>query len=142
MGIDTLLLTAALFAPAEARAPDMRIVVVVSEKNELKDITPETLSAVFSGQTSSAAAQNLMPLDLSESDIRDQFYQQLLGKNRNQMRAYWSRMVFTSRGRPPQEMNAEQIAALLKSNPRAIAYLPRYQVTSGMRIVWQVPAQP
>jgi hypothetical protein len=32
MGIDTLLLTAALFAPAEARAPDMRIVVVVSEK--------------------------------------------------------------------------------------------------------------
>ena len=43
----------------------------------------------------------------------------------SQIRAYWSRLVFTGRAQPPREAaDADEVRRLLQSTPGAIAYLP------------------
>ena len=64
-------------------------------------------------------------LDLPSGPVRDQFYRLLTGKNPSQIRAYWSRMVFTGRALPPTESaDVNDARRILLENPNAIAYLP------------------
>jgi hypothetical protein len=79
----------------------------LGHRNRLNDGTPVTLIDLPSGQT------------------RNQLYQQLTGKNPIQVRANWSRLVFSGRVRPPREAGSESEALeWLASTPNAIGYLP------------------
>lgn len=74
--------------------------------------------------------------DLPPGPTRDSFYLRLTGKNPVQARAYWSRIVFTGRARPPREVSSpEQLRTILASDPHALGYLPVQSVTSDMRVL-------
>jgi hypothetical protein len=112
------------------------IAVVVNEKSEITSLSREELAALYLGNLSSKVGmRELKPVDMEESEIRDKFYQNLLGRSRNQMHAYWSRLVFTNRARPPKEYREEIIVDTLLTNTSAIAYLPQSQVKPGMRVL-------
>ncbi|AZP11279.1 hypothetical protein [Undibacterium parvum] len=112
------------------------IAVVVNEKSEITSLSREELAAVYLGNLSSkVGTRELKPVDMEESETRDKFYQNLLGRSRNQMHAYWSRLVFTNRARPPKEYREEIIVDTLLANTSAIAYLPQSQVKPGMRVL-------
>ena len=64
-------------------------------------------------------------VDLPAGPARDQFYLQLTRKNPSQIRAYWSRLVFTGRAQPPREAaDVDDVRRILQATPGAIAYLP------------------
>jgi len=61
------------------------------------------------------------------SAARDEFYLKLAGKSPAQMKAHWSKIIFTGRGQPPRQAgsNAEAKKAIA-DNPNAI----------GLRLDW------
>lgn len=133
--IALLLLQLALHCNGLASA-QTAIAVVVSEKSELTSLSREDLAALYLGNLGAkTGTRELKPIDLEDSETRDKFYQTLLGRSRNQMHAYWSRLVFTNRARPPKEYKEEEISSTLISNNSAIAYLPQSQVKPGMRVL-------
>ncbi len=74
--------------------------------------------------------------DLPPGPTRDSFYFRLTGKNPIQTRAYWSRIVFTGRARPPREVSGpEQLRTTLAADPHAMGYLPAQSVTADMRVL-------
>lgn len=85
------------------------------------------------------ATHGLRALDLTDGEARDSFYTYLLGRSRNQMRAYWSRMVFTGKGKPPRALDAEAIIEALQNDPNLIGYLPSGQLPSSLRPVLNLP---
>jgi hypothetical protein len=63
-----------------------------------------SLQDIFLGKTARFPdGSQAVPVDQSEGTIvRDEFYNKLVGKSAAQMKAYWSKIIFTGRGQPPR----------------------------------------
>lgn len=130
---------ASLLTCLAAQAND-ELVVVVSQASPVQQLSRAAVSALYLGNLGTHEADHdLKPLDLQDGDVRDDFYNQLLGRSRNQMRAYWSRMVFTGKGKPPRAYAANEVRQALQANPALIAYLPRSQLDATLRPLLTLP---
>eukprot|EP01030_Chromulinospumella_sphaerica_P019888 gene19888-19790_t len=92
----SLLLSALAMAALPASA---EIVVIVSQKNPATRMFSEQASQFFLGKS------NLFtPVDQPESShIRAEFYQKIADKDPAQVKALWSKLVFTGKATPPKE---------------------------------------
>ena len=114
------------------------VVAVVSAKSAVTTLTDTQLADIFLGRVSrfpnGAAA---VPIDQAEdAPARDAFYLKLLGRSSPQMKAYWSKIIFTGRGQPPQEVrDAAELKRRLTANPAAIGYIDERLVDDTVRIV-------
>lgn len=77
------------------------------------------------------------PLDLSEgSPVRDQFYKKLTNRDQAQVKAVWSRIVFTGKGQPPAQMaDAAAVKKAVAANPKAVGYLEPSAVDASVKVV-------
>lgn len=108
-------------------APDgPRLALVAARTTGLEALTRESAEQFYLGRRTALPDGRAVTLvDLPAGPTRDQFYLRLARKNPSQIRAYWSRLVFTGRAQPPIEAaNAEEVRRLLRSIQGAIAYLP------------------
>ena len=119
---------------------DDELVVVINRASPVQQLSREAISALYLGNMSAnEASLGLKPLDLEDGHVRDNFYRLLLGRSRNQMRAYWSRMVFTGKGKPPRTYTANEVREALQANPELISYLPRSQLDATLRPLLRLP---
>lgn len=122
-----------------ARAQQAIAVVAVGNASAVQTISREDITAIYLGNLSrQPGQQTLVPLDLEDGEIRDAFYQQVLGRSRAQMRAYWSRMVFTGKGQPPRAVSPDGMLNELRQNGVTIGYLPANRVETGVRVLLTV----
>ncbi|MGS0754357.1 phosphate ABC transporter substrate-binding protein, partial [Roseateles sp. GG27B] len=77
------------------------------------------------------------PLDQAEgSGTRDEFYVKFTGKSAAQMKAHWSKIIFTGRGQPPKELPlSADVKKQLAANPHAIGYIEKTVVDATVRVV-------
>jgi hypothetical protein len=78
-----------------------------------------------------------VPIDQAEnSTARDEFYLRV-GKSAAQIKAYWSKIIFTGRGQPPPTApNDIEIRKRIVGNPAAIGYIDRSLVDSTVKVVF------
>lgn len=128
---------ACLFAPCALA----QIVIVSGAKSPLAELTLTQAEQFYLGRAHSLPDGVAVTLaDLPPGPLRDQFYQRLTGKNPSQIRAHWSRMVFTGRALPPQEAaDIEQLRAWLNAKPNMIGYLPSAEADSRVRVLLRLP---
>src|SRR5882724_9637177 len=89
-----LAFTAAL---QQARAD---VVVIVSAQSAAT-ITAKEISLVYLG-----ARNTLTPLDIASPSLaRREFYAKVIGKDEAQVKARWSKLVFTGKGSAPKELS-------------------------------------
>jgi hypothetical protein len=139
--VTALRLLIALIAIALTGTAAAEIVVVTRAHGAIESLTREEAEQLYLGRLS--ALRDGTPvklLDLPSGPIRDAFYAALIGKNAAQTRAYWSRMVFTGRARPPREvLDVEQMREQLRSDPGFIGYLPSAEVDADLRVLVRLP---
>jgi hypothetical protein len=117
---------------------DIVVVVIVSVQNPMTEISRLHLADLFMGRTSRFPnGAPAVPVDLQAGTAaRASFCENYLGRSEAQMKAHWSKIIFTGRGRPPAELsNGEAMRALVAGDPRAIGYIDRRLVDSSVRIV-------
>lgn len=115
------------------------VVVVVSARSTLEGITPEHCAAAFLGKIRTLPdGTPAYPVDQAEgSSVRDEFYARVVGKGPDQLRAYWSKMIFTGKGRPPPEMSGDAaVKRYVAERPGAIGYIERASVDASVRVVF------
>ena len=55
------------------------------------------------------------------SEIAEKFTRKLLQKNPSQLRAYWAKLIFTGKGKPPEEISSDQeVVDMINENPEFI----------------------
>ncbi|MBP6654040.1 MAG: hypothetical protein KA779_08600 [Propionivibrio sp.] len=130
------------FVPLASAWADL--VVVANPKSGIDKMSREEVVFVFMGRwrqlPSGIAAQ---PVDSpTDSPERTAFYRQLVNKSPSEIKAYWSRLVFSGGARPPvsPDSHAEQVR-ILASTPGAVSYVERSTVDSRVKIVFDF-AQP
>jgi hypothetical protein len=114
------------------------VVAVVSSKSTVTALTRTHTEEIFLGKVRRFPDGSMaVPLDLAEgSSERDEFYAKL-GKSPAQIKAYWSKIIFTGRGQPPKAVaNGFVMKKLIAENPAAIGYLDRQLVDDSVRVLF------
>jgi ABC-type phosphate transport system substrate-binding protein len=132
-----VLALAALAAwPARALAQD--VVAVVSAKSPVTALSANQVADIFLGKTTRFPDGSLaMPLDQNEdSPAREKFYTQYTGKSPAQVKAHWSKLIFTGRGQPPRQFaGGAEVRRAVAENPTAIGYIDAKLVDSSVRVL-------
>lgn len=131
--VKVMLLTAAcLVGAAQAE-----IAVVVNPANA-NAVSADDLSRLFLGRSSSFAdGSKATPLNLAEGQAaRDEFDSKVLNRSAAQLKAYWSKLVFTGKGTPPKELADDAaVKAAIAADSSAIGYISSGSVDSSVKVV-------
>jgi 3-oxoacyl-ACP reductase-like protein len=81
--------------------------------------------------------QTMKPVDRSSSDpIKAQFYQKLSGQDLSQVKATWSRLVFTGKASAPKELaDAAAVKKAVAADPKAIGYIDKSEVDATVKVL-------
>jgi ABC-type phosphate transport system substrate-binding protein len=121
-----------------AACAEVVVVVVVSIQNPVHTLSREELADIYLGRVMHLSSGDLVvPIDQAErSRAHDEFYREYLGRSAAQIKAHWSRLIFTGRGRPPWSVaNDEAIVEIIAGNPKAIGYTDLRFVDDRLRVV-------
>lgn len=113
------------------------ITVIVHPSNN-NDLNKSAISRLFLGKTKKFPDGTIaIPLNQDESkNITEEFNSKALKKSSSQLKAYWSKLVFTGKGTPPK--NAEDNKAVLDivaQNPNVIGYISSDIVNDKVKAV-------
>ena len=116
------------------------VVAVVSAKSTVTVLSKNQVADIFLGKTTRFPnGSPAVPIDQAEtSAVREAFYEQFTGKSAAQMRAHWSKIIFTGRGKPPKAVANNIVArTLIAASPQTIGYIERASVDGSVKILQQ-----
>ncbi len=112
-------------------------VAVIVHPSNAAALSQDDINKIFTGRAKTFAdGKAAEPVNLAESvAVRADFDQKALGRNSTQMKAYWSKLVFTGKGTPPKELASEQeVVAEVAKNPAAIGYVSAGAATGNVKV--------
>lgn len=112
------------------------MVAVVSTKNPVTALSKNQVMDIFLGKTSRFPdGSQAVPIDQVEgAAARDAFYASFASKSPAQLKAHWSKIIFTGRGQPPPEVaNSVEVRKFIVDNPNAIGYIEQEMVGGSVR---------
>lgn len=113
-------------------------VAVIVHPSNASTLGENEISRIFLGKMKSfPGAGPAVPINQVEGvGARGEFEAALLKKSASQIKAYWSKLVFTGKGTPPKEVGSDaEVIALIKSNPSLIGYISDSAVTGDVKVI-------
>ncbi len=137
MSLSKLMKAALLVAAAAGvSAANAEVVVVVHPSNPAGAMSADQVADVFLGKSTALA-----PIDLPESSaVRGEFYEKVTGKDAAQVKAVWTRLIFTGKATPPKEVGSSaDVKKTVTNDPKAIGYIEKSAVDSSVKVVFTAP---
>lgn len=133
----TLPATLLVLSVQVAAAPDY--VVVVSAKSDVASLSKNDVSDIFLGKRNNFPSGGVaVPVDLAETlPAHENFHEAVTGKSPTQLKAYWAKMVFSGKAKPPKQVPTEdEMAKLVATSPGTLGYVPKDKVDSNLKVVY------
>jgi ABC-type phosphate transport system substrate-binding protein len=128
------LVAATLVATAALQTANAGVVVVVSAKSTASTMTAEQISQIYLGKST-----EMKPVDTADAPIRSQFYTKVAGKDDAQVKAIWSKLVFTGKARPPKQLpTSVDVVKAVAADPTALGYVDSAAVDSSVKVVYEI----
>jgi ABC-type phosphate transport system substrate-binding protein len=110
--------------------------VIVHPSNQ-NNINKNDILRIFLGKSKSFPnGEQAIPINIKEGETRSNFNELVLSKSDSQLKAYWSKLIFTGKGNPPQDIDYElEVLELISSNPSFIGYIDSSKVTEKVKII-------
>ena len=115
-----------------------QVAVVVGAKSDIAALTVDQVTSIYLGKTDKLPNGNTaLPLDqVSGSAVRSNFYEKVTGKSEAQVKAAWSRLVFSGKGTPPKEIGSSaEIKKLVATTPNMMGYIEKSAVDSSVKVI-------
>lgn len=115
----------------------MAVDVIVNPANG-SALDENEIRKIFIGKSKSFSdGSKALPITQVEgSAITDEFNQKVLNKSSSQLKAYWSKLVFTGKGTPPKEAeNDAEVIKLVASNPNLIGFVSSGAADGSVKVV-------
>ncbi|WP_218642685.1 hypothetical protein [Colwellia sp. UCD-KL20] len=97
----------------QVSANDLYAVFTLS--SDFEPLTKSKVIMLFRGKTKYLQGKKIELSDWPQNNnIRHEFYQKLLGKDLAQMNAYWARLSFSGKARPPKEIDNGSVESLVE----------------------------
>ncbi len=114
------------------------IAVVVPKQSDINALSKKQVIDIFMGRFDFLEnGQKIKPVDYDNGyPFREQFYRSLVNKSERQIAAYWSRLLFSGRAKPPTQVASVEVSIDELSNDTSmITYVPVNLVSEEMNIV-------
>ena len=118
------------------------VAVVVSHDTPVDSLPTSQLQSVFLGRSSQLPGElRAVPLDQAEGNrVREVFYRDIVGQSPAQIKAHWSKILFTGRGRPPRQVASdEDVKLLIAGNPGMIGYINAASLDGSVKVLELTP---
>ncbi len=130
--IKPLLAAAMMCAALPALAAE--IVVIVNPKNPASRMFSEQAAQFFLGKSTL-----FTPIEHTEGPLRNEFSQKVLGKDSSQVKAQWSKLVFTGKGAAPKEFGSSaEVKKAVAADVQAIGYIEKSAVDDSVKVILTV----
>jgi hypothetical protein len=117
------------------------LVLVVNPRSGVETMSRSEAINIFMGRFRQLPSGILAePIDQPDgSPEKRMFYRLLVNKDLSDIRAYWTRLVFSGKTRPPRQSDSSaEIGNWLADHVGAVAYMERGQVDHRARIVLEL----
>ncbi|WP_252738911.1 phosphate ABC transporter substrate-binding protein [Colwellia sp. D2M02] len=113
------------------------VAVIVNSANTAA-IDEGDIPRIFLGKIKSYSTGDKVTLVNLNSDqsARAEFEDKVLNKSATQIKAYWSKLMFSGKAKPPKELeNDKAVIDFIQSNPGAIGYISAESVTDSVKVI-------
>lgn len=113
-------------------------VAVIVHPSNSSELDEKSIARIFTGKLKSFPnGSPIIPISLTSGQAATkEFNEKVLKRTDSQLKAYWSKLVFTGKGSPPTSMdNATQLLQAISTNPSAIGFIDASEVTDAVRVV-------
>jgi len=95
-------------------------------------LSKEQVSDLYLGKS-----QGMKLLDQpAAAPIKAAFYQQVSGHDLSQVKATWSRLIFTGKAQPPKELpDSAAVKKAVAADPKAIGYVEKSAVDGTVKVI-------
>jgi len=124
-----------LLVCSTAALADVAVIVNPGNSATLSD---SDISRLFLGKLKKfPSGTKAVPVNLKfGSATRNEFEKKVLKKSSSQIKAYWSKLVFSGKGKPPKELGSDaDILALVASEANAVGYIDAASVTDKVKVI-------
>ena len=114
---------------------DVAVVVRPSNTNAMDT---KVIGRVFTGKIKAFPDDSrAVPINQqASSPLANEFNRKVLRKSSSQLKAYWSKRLFTGKGTPPKEVGSDaDMIELVASNPNFIGYVDASMVTDKVKVI-------
>ena len=111
---------------------------IIINANNISGIDVEMVKRIYLGKSKAFPdGSRAIPLTFETGNgLRDIFNKDVLGKSESQYSAFWSKLVFTGRGTPPEMIsNEDEMLTLVATNPNTIGFIDESKVDGSVKIV-------
>jgi len=118
------------------------VAIVVGSSSPLTELSSGDAKKIFLGKSSTfPAGGSATPIDLDSGNAtRDHFYTKVVGKKPAQIKAYWSKRVFTGKGNPPKSLADDAaVKSWLAANPGTVGYIDAASVDDSVKVLLSAP---
>lgn len=112
--------------------------VVIVNANNTSATDMETVQRTYLGKLKAIAdGSRALALTYEQVDAtRESFNSSVLGKSESQYSAFWSKLVFTGRGTPPESVaSQEEMVKLVGTNPNTIGFVDESLVNDTVKVI-------
>ncbi|MBY0556673.1 MAG: hypothetical protein K2P77_05665 [Burkholderiaceae bacterium] len=110
------------------------IVVIVNPKNPATRMFSEQAGQFFLGKSSL-----FTPIEHNDGPLRNEFYKKVLDKDSTQVKAIWSKLVFTGKATAPKEYaSSAEVKKAVAADVSAIGYIEKSQVDDSVKVILTV----
>jgi ABC-type phosphate transport system substrate-binding protein len=103
-------------------------------------LNDKEISRLFLGKmTQDEQGNKIVPVNHKVgSEVRNEFESKALKKSATQIKAYWSKQLFSGKGKPPKELlNDQDVIDIISKNKNAIGYINAnsYKENANIKII-------
>ena len=101
-------------------------IAVIVNVNNTSSFNKNSITKLFLGKSKKFTnGEKCIPIDLTQGSlIATQFRQSMINKTSSQLKAYWSKKIFTGKGKPPSQYESSALAKMfVQNNANAIGYI-------------------
>ncbi|ABE54882.1 ABC-type phosphate transport system, periplasmic component [Shewanella denitrificans OS217] len=108
-------------------------VVLIGNTGGADSISAADAKKLFLGKGSSSS----VPYELEEGNAtRSAFHSSVTGKSDSQLKAFWSKQVFTGKGNPPASVSgAAAMKAAIAADPNGVGYIDEADLDGTVKVI-------
>lgn len=112
------------------------VVVVVNPKAAESSLTKDQVAQFFLGKSTA-----MTPVDQPDSaPVRAEFYKKVTDKDASQVKALWSKLVFTGKATMPKEVgDSAAVKKAVAADPKAIGYIDKSAADASVKVIYSAP---
>ena len=123
-------------------AAQAAVAIVAHPSNSVSGIRADDAQRIFLGKSGEFAnGRRAAPVDQTPGTAsRTKFMKTVIQKSEDELKGYWSKLMFSGKGQPPREVGDDAaVKAWVASNPEAIGYIDGKFVDGSVKVLFVIP---